>query len=171
MISKKVQDAFNDQINAELYSAYLYYSIQAYFEELNLEGFANWMTIQIQEELSHVAKFTNFINERGGRVIPKAIECPPIEWESPMAAFEATFVHEQAVSVSINKLVDIAIVENDHASKIFLDWFVSEQVEEEASVNAVVQKLKLMKDSPHGLFMIDRELAQRVFTPPANQAT
>ena len=171
MISKKVQDAFNDQINAELYSAYLYYSMQAYFEELNLEGFANWMNIQIQEELSHVTKFTNFINERGGRVIPKAIECPPTEWESPAVAFEATYIHEQAVSASINNLVDIAIAENDHASKIFLDWFVSEQVEEEASVNAVVQKMKLMKDSPHGLFMIDRELAQRVFTPPAGQAT
>ena len=166
MISKKVQDVFNNQINAELYSAYLYYSMQAYFEELNLEGFANWMSIQIQEELSHVTKFTNFINERGGRVIPQAIDCPPVEWDSPMAVFEATYAHEQAVSESINKLVDIAIAENDHASKIFLDWFVSEQVEEEASVNAVVQKLKLMKDSPHGLFMIDRELAQRVFVPP-----
>jgi len=171
MISKKVRDAFNNQINAELYSAYLYYSMQAYFEELNLSGFANWMNIQVQEELSHVAKFTNFINERSGRVIPKAIECPPTEWNSPIAAFEATFVHEQSVSESINKLVDIAIAESDHASKIFLDWFVSEQVEEEASVNAVVQKLKLMKDSPHGLFMIDNELAQRVFTPPADTAT
>jgi len=171
MISKKVQDAFNNQINAELYSAYLYYSMQAYFEELNLDGFANWMNIQVQEELAHTAKFTKFINERGGRVIPKAIECPPIEWESPAAAFEATYVHEQAVSASINNLVDIAIAENDHASKIFLDWFVSEQVEEEASVNAVVQKMKLMKDSPHGLFMIDRELSQRVFTPPADQTT
>ncbi len=171
MISKKVLDAFNNQINAELYSAYLYYSMKAYFEELSLTGFANWMDIQIQEELAHVTKFTNFINERGGRVVPKAIDCPPIEWDSPMTAFEATYVHEQSVSESINNLVDIAIAENDHASKIFLDWFVSEQVEEESSVNSVVQKLKLMKDSPHGLFLIDRELAQRVFTPPANPST
>ncbi len=170
MISKKMQDAFNNQINAELYSAYLYYAMQAYFEELNLKGFANWMKIQIQEELAHADKFTDFVNERGGRVVPKAIDCPPVEWDSPLAAFEATYTHEQSVSASINNLVDIAIQENDHASKIFLDWFVTEQVEEEASVNDVVQKMKLMKDSPHGLFMIDRELAQRVFTPPADSA-
>ena len=171
MISKKMLDAFNNQINAELYSAYLYYSMQAYFEELNLKGFANWMNVQIQEELFHVQKFTNFVNERGGRVMPQAIECPPTDWESPLAAFEATYVHEQSVSKSINNLVDIAIQENDHASKIFLDWFVTEQVEEESSVNDVVQKMKLMKDSPHGLFMIDRELAQRVFNPPVDTTT
>ena len=171
MISQKMLDAFNNQINAELYSAYLYYSMQAYFEDLNLKGFANWMSVQIQEELFHVEKFTNFVNERGGRIVPQAIECPPTDWESPLAAFEATYVHEQSVSKSINNLVDIAIQENDHASKIFLDWFVTEQVEEESSVNDVVQKMKLMKDSPHGLFMIDRELAQRVYNPPADATT
>ena len=171
MLNKKIQDVFNEQINAELYSAYLYYSMQAFFEEMNLEGFASWMSVQIQEELSHVTRFTKFINERGGRVIVQAIACPPIEWDNPLAVFEATLVHEQSVSESINNLVNIAIQENDHASKIFLDWFVTEQVEEEASVNTVVQKLKLLKDSPHGLFMIDQELAQRVFTPPADIAT
>ena len=164
-------DALNDQINAELYSAYLYLSIGAYFESRSLPGFANWMHVQVQEELAHVQKFYGWINERGGRVVLGAIDAPPAEWESPLAAFKASYAHECMISGRINDLVDIAIEEKDHATNIFLQWFVTEQVEEEASTDAVVKKLDLMRDAPNALFMIDRELAQRVFTPPADPQT
>ena len=148
-------DALNDQINAELYSAYLYLSIGAYYESQSLPGFANWMHVQVQEELAHVQKFYGWINERGGRVVLGAIDAPPSEWESPIAAFKASHAHECMISGRINDLVDIAIEEKDHATNIFLQWFVTEQVEEEASTDAVVKKLDLMRDAPNALFMID----------------
>ena len=166
MISKAIQDALNAQINAELYSAYLYLSMSAHFQSQNLPGFANWMRVQTQEEMVHAMKFFDFINERGGQVHLQAIEEPSTTWESPLAAFEAAYTHEQHVTSLINGLVDLAAAESDHASGIFLQWFVTEQVEEEANADAVVQKLKLMGDAANGLFMIDRELALRVFTPP-----
>jgi len=169
MISKKMEKALNGQINAELYSAYLYLSMEAYFRSLNLNGFANWMRVQTQEEIFHVTKMYNFIDERGGRITLKAIEGPPTEWDSPLAVFEAAYAHEQKVSGLINDLVNLAIEEKDHATNTFLQWFVNEQVEEESSADDVVQQLKMMKDAPGGMFMLDRELGQRVFTPPAAQ--
>lgn len=168
MISETIQEAFNDQINAETFSAYLYLSMAAYFDDMNLGGFSTWMKCQAQEEMVHAMKFYNFIAERGGRVILKALDAPEISWGSPLAAFEAAYTHEQYISDRINKLVDLAIEEGDHASKPFLDWFVTEQVEEEASADGVVQQLKLIEGSPQALFMLDRELGQRVFTPPAD---
>jgi ferritin len=170
MISQKMQDALNEQVNAELYSAYMYLSMATYFESANLSGFANWMNIQTQEEVSHTMKIYKFIEERMGRVILKAIDGPPTEWDSPLAAFEAVFAHEQKVTGLINGLVDLAIKENDHATRGFLQWFVDEQVEEEASADAIVQQLKLMKDAPGALYMLDKEMAQRVFTPPAAES-
>jgi len=167
MLSKKMQDALNKQTNAELYSAYLYASMSAYFESINLRGFANWMRVQTQEEVMHAYKFYNYINERGGRVVLQAIDAPPHEWDSPLAVFEAVHVHEQKVTGLINDLVNLAVSESDHATNIFLQWFVSEQIEEEASANDVVQKLNLLGDETGGLFMLDREMGQRVFTPPA----
>jgi ferritin len=167
MIGKKMQNAINGQVNAELYSAYLYLSMSAYFNSKNLPGFANWMKIQAQEEVSHAMKLYDFIEERMGRVILKAIDGPPAEWDSPLTAFQAVSKHEQKVTGLINKLVDQAIAENDHATRGFLQWFVDEQVEEEASADAIVQQLKLIKDAPGGLFMLDKELAQRVFKSPA----
>jgi len=164
MISKKMQNAINGQINAELYSAYLYLSMSADFSSKNLQGFANWMKIQAREELGHAMKLYNFIEERLGRVTLKAIESPPAEWDSPLAAFEQALKHEQKVTGLINKLVDQAIAENDHATRGFLQWFVDEQVEEEASADAIVQQLKLMKGAPGGLFMLDKELGRRTFT-------
>jgi ferritin len=166
MISKKIEEALNGQVNAELYSAYLYLSMESYFKSLNLDGFANWMRVQTQEEIMHAMKIYDFIDERGGRVTLKAIEGPPTQWESPLAVFEAAYAHEQKVTGLINGLVDLAIKEKDHATNTFLQWFVNEQVEEEASADAIVQQLKMMEDAPGGLFMLDRELAQRVFTPP-----
>jgi ferritin len=170
MLSKKIQDAINGQTNAELYSAYIYASMSAYFESVNLPGFANWMRVQTQEEVMHAYKFYNYVNERGGRVVLQAIDAPPQDWDSPLAAFEAAYAHEQKVTGLINDLVDLAVSESDHATTNFLQWFVSEQVEEEASADEVVQKLKLVGDAPGGLFMLDREMGQRVFTPPATEA-
>ncbi|WP_456433920.1 ferritin [Thermosulfuriphilus sp.] len=166
MLSERMEEALNRQVNAELYSAYLYLSMAAYFESKNLEGFARWMKMQTQEELMHAMKFYNFINERGGRVKLAPIEGPPVDWASPLAAFEAALEHERYVTSLINDLVNLALEEKDHATNIFLQWFVSEQVEEEASVGAVVERLRLVGDSPQGLFMVDRELSQRTFTIP-----
>jgi ferritin len=161
MFSEKMQDALNQQLNAELYSGYLYLGMNAYFKSISLDGFASWMYYQAQEELTHAMKFYEFINQRGGRVKLKQIETPQFEWQSPLAVFEATLEHEQKVTALINDLVELALAERDHATHIFLQWFVSEQVEEEESVNEVLEKLKLMGDARGGLFMIDRELAKR----------
>ena len=167
MLKEKIQKALNQQVNAELYSSYLYLAMAAYFETINLKGFANWMRVQTQEELVHAMKFYDFIIERGGKAVLSSIEGPPTEWPSPLAVFEQAYEHEQKVTGLINNLVDLSMAEQDHATNNFLQWFVAEQVEEEASADEVVQKIKLMGDASGGLFMLDRELAQRVFTPPA----
>jgi len=167
MISKKMEDALNEQVNAELYSAYLYLSMESYFKSQNLNGFANWMRVQTQEEITHAMKIYEFIDERGGRITLKAIDGPDTEWDSPLEVFKAVYEHEQKVTSLINDLVNLAIEEKDHATNTFLQWFVNEQVEEEASADQVVQQLKMMEKAPGGLFLLDRELAQRVFTPPA----
>ena len=169
MISKKMEDALNNQVNAELYSAYLYLSMAACFESMNLPGFANWMRVQTQEETTHAMKIYDYICERGGRVMLKAIEAPPANWKSPLAAFEAALKHEQKVTGLINNLVNLAVAGKDHATQIFLQWFVSEQVEEEKSADEIVQKLKLTKNMPGALYMLDKEMGQRVFTPPASE--
>jgi ferritin len=167
MLGKKIEEAFNEQINWELYSGYLYLAMSAYFQSVNLNGFAKWMYSQALEEGTHAMKFFDFVNERSGRVELLATKAPPKEWESPLAAFEDAYEHECFVSSRINDLVNLSLEEKDHASNNFLQWFVSEQVEEEASVDEVVQKLKLIGNDGGGLFMIDQELGQRVFTPPA----
>lgn len=161
MLSEKMEKALNDQMNAEMYSSYLYLSMNAYFKSIGLEGFSHWMYAQAQEELMHSMKFYEFINQRGGRVTLRQIEAPPTEWDSPLAVFEATLQHEQKVTGLINDLVEIALQEHDHATNIFLQWFVTEQVEEEESVNGVLEQLKLLSDAKGGLFMVDRELAKR----------
>ena len=170
MLKEKIQAALGKQLNAELYSSYLYLSMSAYFQSISLPGFANWMRVQAQEELVHAMKFYDFINDRNGRVMLQKVDGPPTEWSSPLDVFESTYQHEQKVTGLINDLVNLAVAERDHATEIFLQWFVAEQVEEEASADEVVQKLKLMGDSSSGLFMLDRELGQRVFTPPAASA-
>ena len=168
MFSKKMEQAINKQINAEMYSAYLYLSMAAYFESISLQGFAKWMEAQTMEEMAHAKKFYNFVNERGGRVVLDAIEKPKTEWSSPLEAFEDAYKHEQYVTSLINDLVNLAIEEKDHATNNFLQWFVAEQVEEEASADAIVQKLKLVGEKGNGIFMIDRELGLRTFTLPTD---
>ncbi|HID43577.1 MAG TPA: ferritin [Archaeoglobaceae archaeon] len=165
MLSERVLESLNRQLNAELYSAYLYLSMSAYFESINLKGFANWMRIQAKEELTHAMRFYDYISERGGRIKLMAIEEPPFEWKSPLDAFEAVYNHEVKVTGMINNLVDTAIEEKDHATYNMLQWFVAEQVEEEASADEIVQKLRLVGNEGSGLFMIDQELAKRTFVP------
>lgn len=167
MIKGKIEKALNDQINAEMYSSYLYLSMSSYFSSINLNGFATWMRVQAQEELTHAMKFYDYVIERGGRVTVKAIEAPPAEWDSPLKVFEHVYTHEQKVTGLINDLVNLAIAEKDHATTAFLQWFVTEQVEEESSADEIVQKVKLVGDQGAGLLMLDQELGQRVFTPPA----
>jgi ferritin len=167
MLNKKIEESLNKQLNAELYSAYLYLSMAAYFESVNLAGSANWMRVQAQEEQFHAMKFYDYIIERGGRVILRPLEAPPSEWDSPLAVFEATLKHEQKVTGLINDLVYLAREEKDNASKIFLQWFVNEQVEEEKGADDMVKKLKLTANAPGGMYMLDNELGGRVFVPPA----
>ncbi|MDF1614491.1 ferritin [Desulfurivibrio dismutans] len=166
MFSRKIETALNQQVNAELYSSYLYLSMSAYFSEINLAGCAHWMRLQAQEELSHALKIYDCINERGGRAELSGIEAPPQKWESPTAVFKEVLLHEQKVTGLINQLVDLAISEKDHATNNFLQWFVAEQVEEEASANEVLQKMQLAAREG-GLFILDQELAKRVLTPAA----
>lgn len=165
-LSDRMVEALNRQLNAEIYSAYLYLSMAAYFESMFLKGFANWMKVQWQEELTHAMKFFNYISERGGRVKLYAVEEPQFEWDSPLAAFEHVYNHEVKVTRRINELVNMALEEKDHATYMMLQWFVNEQVEEEAAALEIVEKLRRIGKNEMGLLMIDRELAARKFTPP-----
>jgi ferritin len=160
-MNKTMQDAMNKQIQAELYASYIYLSMGAYCEANNLPGAANWMRLQSQEELEHAMKFFDHINERGGRVTLLAIEAPPVEFESPLAVFKMAYAHEQKVTGMIHDLYKLAIEQNDYAALSMLQWFVDEQVEEEQSTLAVVERLEMIGDSKMGLFMVDRELGQR----------
>jgi ferritin len=168
-ITRTMEEALNSQINAELYSAYVYASMSAYFESVDLKGFATWMTAQAQEEVAHAMKIYNFIIDRGGRAKLAAIDAPPTEWGSPLAAFEAAYKHEQHVTSLIHALVAKAVDENDYASKNMLDWFVDEQVEEEASASEIVAKLRMLGGEGPALLMLDRELGQRQVSPEAGE--
>ena len=162
MFSKKMQKALNDHLNAELYAAYLYLAMAAYFESTHLPGFANWMRLQSREEMGHAMRFYEYINERGGRVELQAIDKPPVNFKSPLAVFEEALKHERVVSKEIDKLFDMARKEKDYASEVFLQWFVTEQVEEEKSAGEVVEALNMIGDQRPALLMYDRELGKRV---------
>lgn len=165
MIKQRIQDAMNEQIKHETFSAYLYFSMAAYFHSKGFNGMAQWMKAQAQEEFGHALRFFNHINERGGRIELQAIEKPEAQWESPLAAFQAALQHEEFITDKINSLAKIADEENDRAASIMLHWFVTEQVEEEASVSEVIDMLKLVSDSGHGMLMADRELGTRIAGP------
>jgi ferritin len=166
MLSAKMTKALNDQLNFEYFSAYLYFQMAAHFEAIGLKGAANWMRVQYQEELSHVDKFFDYILERGSKVTLGQIDKPKASWKSTLTVFKDALAHEQKVTARIGKLVDMARAEKDHATENFLQWFVAEQVEEEASVGEIVDQLNLAGEKGNGMFMIDRELSSRVFTPP-----
>jgi len=161
VMNSTIESAFNEQLNAELFSSYLYLSMAAYFESQNLKGMAGWMRMQALEEHMHAMKFFDFINERGGRVTLAKIKEPKTEWSSPLDVFEDTCAHESKVTGLINELVDLALNEKDHAANAFLQWFVTEQVEEEGTTQEIRDKLKLVSDNPVALFMIDREMGGR----------
>jgi ferritin len=169
MLKKKMETALNKQINAELYSAYLYLSMASWAESKGLDGVGNWFRIQYQEEQAHAMRLYDYVNERGSRVKLTAIDAPPTDWKSPLAVFKETLKHEQKVTGLINRLVDLARSESDHATDNMLQWFVAEQVEEEATADSILCRIELVGEKGEGLFMIDRELAARVFTPPAEQ--
>ena len=165
MLSEKMNKVLNDQINAEMFSSYFYLSMTAWFESQGLSGFASWMRLQTEEEMEHSEKIFHYILERGGKIELAAIDKPKSEWGSPLEVFEDVLEHEEKVTGLINDLVDCALEERDHASNNFLQWFVAEQVEEEASVGAVLDKLKLIKDDSAGLFALDLEMAKRTSSP------
>ncbi|GAB4339332.1 MAG: ferritin [Desulfobulbaceae bacterium] len=167
MLKEKMLKALNEQINAEMYSSYLYLGMEAYFQSISLGGFAAWMRGQVQEELFHAMKFYDYVFERGGKVVLQTIKKPETGWKSPLDVFKHVLKHEQHVTSLINDLVDLAMTEKDHATLNFLQWFVAEQVEEEATAGELVDKLKLIKNDTSGLFLLDAELGKRVFTPPA----
>lgn len=163
MLSEKINDALNKQINEEFFSSYLYLAMSSYFERNNFSGFANWMYVQYQEEISHAMKILNYVNERGGTVLLESIAKPKHEWPSIVDVFEEVLLHEQKITGLINKIVDWSISEKDYATNNLLQWFVSEQVEEEASASKILNEIKLIKDSNHALFLFDKELAKRTF--------
>ena len=167
MISNKLQDAINAQINAEFWSAYLYLSMGMHFENAGYGGIANWYRIQFKEEQAHAEILMNYLNSRGGRVVLAPIAEVPTEWESPLAAFAATLQHEETVTRLINELYHLAIEENDYATKGKLDWFISEQVEEEETAKGIIDRLRLVGDNGMGLYMLDQELATRTYNVPA----
>lgn len=163
MLKEKMLIELNDQINAEQYSALMYLSMSAYFSEKGLPGFANWMYVQYQEEMTHANKFFKYVVERGGKVQLKAVEQVPTEFDGIIDVFEKTQEHEQKVTGLINNLIDVAHEVRDHAAQSFLQWFVDEQVEEEANVQEILDTLKLINGQGNGIFMLDREMRQRVF--------
>ncbi len=171
MLSETMTERLNEQINNEIYSAYLYMSMSAYSTYTGLKGFANWFMIQYHEEMSHAMKLYDYINDQGGRVKLSAIKEPQAEFESPLDMFEKTLTHERFITGCINDLVDLAIAEKDHATNIFLQWFITEQIEEEGNDNDIIARLKIVGEDGNGLLMLDRELSARVFTPPAASGT
>jgi len=170
MLSKKMAKAINDQITREIYSAYFYLGMASYATSMGLNGFANWFNVQVKEELTHAQKMYDYVNQQGQRVMLSAIEEPPQDFKSAQDLFQRTLDHEKKVTAFINKLVSCAQSENDHATEIFLQWFVTEQVEEEANASENLQKLKLIGKDGNGLLMMDSQLAARVFVPPSPQA-
>ena len=166
MLKPSLENALNAQINAEMYSAYMYLSMSAWFDDHGLPGMSNWMKAQFQEEMFHTDKFFHYVLERGGRVTLTAIEAPPVEWDNALDAFEKTLAHEQHVTSLINDLASLSLDERDHATHNFLQWFIAEQVEEEATASEFVNQLGMVGNSGHGMLMLDREMATRVFSPP-----
>jgi ferritin len=169
MISKNIQTALNKQLNAEYYSSYFYLSMSAYFEANDLQGFAKWFRMQADEEYAHAMKIFDYVYQVGGEVALQKIDGPKTKWNSFLEVFKDTFVHEQKVTKSINTIVDLAQKEKDHATVNFLQWFVGEQVEEEATAQQNVKRMEMIGDSKSGLFMLDNELGSRTAQQPATE--
>ncbi len=167
MLSEAMTRALNEQITKELYSSYLYLQMAAFLDDASLVGMAAYMKVQAQEEISHAMILYNYVSERGGRVLLGAIDQPPADYSSSLDVFQKTLAHEKLVTASINNLMDMAIDERDYATRNRLEWFIGEQVEEEANASELVGKLELAGDKGSGLFMLDKELGARVFALPS----
>lgn len=167
MLKQKVSLALNTQLNHELYSAYLYLSMSSFAGSIGLKGAANWFMVQYQEEMVHAMKFYNYINSHGEHVQLDAVAAPPATFKGLLDLFEQTLRHEQSITSALNELLDLVISEKDHATNIFLQWFITEQVEEEETDRDIIGKLRLIGDNGQGLLMLDNELGARVFVPPA----
>lgn len=161
MLSAKMQAAFNEQIQKELYSAYLYLAMSNHFEDKNLPGFAKWLFLQFQEEQAHAFKFIHHVQERGGKVVLEALQKPPSEWASNMAVFKQVLEHEQHVTASINALYETALSEKDYAAQVLLQWFISEQVEEEKNASDIIAQLTMIDERGTAVLMLDHRLAKR----------
>ena len=161
MLNSTVQNAINEQIKNELYSAYLYLSMSAHFEAANLPGIAKWMRIQSNEEVAHAMKFFDYVNDRGGRVTLKAIDQPPSEWSTALAVFEQVLEHEQKVTGMIHSLFALATKENDYPTQVLLHWYIDEQVEEEKNASVIVEQIRMIGDHPNALLMLDHRLGKR----------
>ncbi|MCI0519137.1 MAG: ferritin [Chloroflexi bacterium] len=161
MIGKTMQDAINEQIKNEMYSSYLYLAMSAHFEARNLPGFAKWLRMQANEEMEHAMKFYDFLLERGGEVSLKAIDQPPASWKSSLAAFEEVYAHEQKVTALINGLYETALAQKDYPAQVMLQWFISEQVEEEKNASEIVEQLKLIDAHGTAVLMLDHRLGKR----------
>lgn len=161
MISRIMQDAVNDQINKEFYSAYLYLSMAAYFESRNLPGFAKWMHVQDGEERGHGMRLFQFLEDRGGRVLLKTLEAPETDWKTPLDVFKQVVEHEAQVTASINALFELAVKEKDYPAQVMLQWFITEQVEEEKSAAEIVQQLELIDARGTAVLMLDHRLGKR----------
>ncbi len=166
MLQRLVEESLNDQMNRELYSAYLYMSMASDCTGKGLKGFANWFMVQYHEEMFHAMKFYEYINLQGGRALLKSISQPPSSFESALDMFIKTLEHEQYITKSINELMELAIAGKDHATQIFLQWYVTEQVEEESNDNEIIAQLRIIKDDPQGIMLLDRELAGRITAVP-----
>lgn len=166
MINEKLQEAFNEQINKEFYSEYLYLAMKVYFQELNLQGFVNWFDVQVQEEHAHAMGMLNYLNERGGKIELRTIERPELEGTCPLTMFEQVLRHEEYVTSRINYVMDVAEEVKDRAAMHLLDWYIKEQVEEEANVGGVLSTLKLIGDDKKALLILDKDLAARTFVAP-----
>jgi len=161
MIKEKMEKSLNLQLNQELYAFYLYLSMSAYFDSLNLNGFSSWMRFQAEEEKTHALKFYDYILQANAKVDLQNIEAPKKTWKSSLEVFQDTYNHEKKVTESIYEIVDLAISEKDHATHNFLQWFISEQVEEEATAINILDKIKMVGENRNGLFLLDRELGMR----------
>lgn len=169
-MNQEVQNAINKQINAEIYSSYLYLAMAAYFDGKGLEGFSNWMKVQAQEELTHAMKFYRYVYERGGEVELQAIEKPKTEFDSPLAVAKEVLEHEKKVTALINDIYTLALDEKDYATQSMLKWFIDEQVEEEAAAQQIIDKLEVTGEKGQGLYMLDKELASRTFVDETQES-
>lgn len=169
MLTQTLQDALNEQIKNEFYSAHVYLSMSSWFEDKALPGFAKWMRVQYSEELTHGLKIFDFINDRDGRALVHGFDAPPAQWKSPLDVFENSYAHEQKVTAMINNLYALAVKENDYPTIVLLQWFINEQVEEEKNAKLIVDQLRMADDSPTALLLLDREMGAR--TPEAAGTT